>query len=151
MPTNGAAKVAYFATILHAKKLKVAALLDSDSNGDRAMNQDELVKSLGQKAILRTKDAGNGVRTPRVEDLLRETLVRIGKNRLGWDIGHAASAKHDCSIVDVFASEIGGDFSQYRLAKAFLRWSRDHNASDLSDEERAAWKRLIEKINTTLK
>jgi len=64
---------------------------------------------------------------------------------------NAASAQHDCSIVDVFASEIGGDFSQYRLAKAFLRWSRDHNASDLSDEERAAWKRLIEKINTTLK
>lgn len=91
------------------------------------------------------------MRTPRIEDLLRQTLVRIGKNRLGWDIGHAASAKHDCSIVDVFASEIGGDFSQYRLAKAFLRWSRDHNASDLSDEERAAWKRLIEKINTTLK
>src|SRR5204863_3102382 len=73
VPTNGAAKVAYFATILHAKKLKVAALLDSDTNGDRAPNQDELVNVLGQKAILRSKDAGNGVRTHRVEDLLRET------------------------------------------------------------------------------
>jgi hypothetical protein len=150
VPTNGAAKVAYFATILHAKKLKVAALLDSDTEGDRAINQDELVESLGQKAILRTKDAGNGVRTHRVEDLLRETLVRVGKNRLGWDVAGAASEQRDRSIVDLFASEIT-DFSRYRLAKAFLRWTRDHNASDLSEEERAAWKRLIEKINITLR
>ena len=150
VPTNGAAKVAYFATILHAKKLKVAALLDSDTNGDRAMNQDELVNALGQKAVLRSKDAGNGVQTPRVEDLLRDTLIRVGKNRLGWDIAGAAAEKRDCSIVDLFTSEVG-DFSRYRLAKAFVRWTRDHSASDLSEEERAAWKRLIDKINTTLK
>jgi predicted ATPase len=150
LPTNGAAKVAYFATILHAKKLKVAALLDSDTEGDRAINQDELVQALGQKAILRTKDAGNGMRTPRVEDLLRDTLVRIGKNRLGWDVAGAASKQHDCSIVDLFTNEVS-DFSRYKLAKAFVRWTRDHNASDLSDDERAAWKRLIDKINVTLK
>ena len=150
MPTNGAAKVAYFATILHAKKLKVAALLDSDTNGDRAPNQDELVNVLGQKAILRSKDAGNGTPTPRIEDLLRETLVRIGKNRLGWDIANSASAQRDSSIVDLFASEVS-DFSRYKLAKAFIRWTRDHNASDLSEDERAGWKRLIDKINVTLK
>jgi predicted ATP-dependent endonuclease of OLD family len=150
LPTNGAAKVAYFATILHAKKLKVAALLDSDAESDRAMNQDELVLALGQKAILRTKDAGNGMRTPRVEDLLRDTLVRVGKNRLGWDVAGAASKQHDCSIVDLFTNEVS-DFSRYKLAKAFVRWTRDHNASDLSEDERAAWKRLIDKINVTLK
>jgi predicted ATPase len=150
VPTNGAAKVAYFATILHAKKLKVAALLDSDSNGDRAMSQDELVEALGQKSILRTKDAGNGVRTQRVEDLLRSTLVRVGKNRLGWDVASAAAAQRDCSIVELFTNEIS-DFSRYKLAKAFVRWTRDHNASDLSDEERAGWTRLIDKINTTLR
>jgi predicted ATPase len=150
VPTNGAAKVAYFATILHAKKLKVAALLDSDAEGDRAISQDELVEGLGQRAILRTKDAGNGVKTHRVEDLLRQTLVRVGKNRLGWDVANAAAEQHDRSIVDLFAHEVT-DFSRYRLAKAFLRWTRDHNASDLSDGERAAWKKLIEKINVTLK
>jgi predicted ATPase len=150
VPTNGAAKIAYFATILHAKKLKVAALLDSDTNGDRATNQDELVQTLGHKAILRSKDAGNGVHTPRVEDLLRETLVRVGKNRLGWDIAGAAAAKHDCSIVDLFENQVS-DFSRYRLAKAFVRWTRDHNASDLSETERTAWKKLIDKINLTLK
>jgi len=150
LPTNGAARVAYFATILHAKKLKVAALLDSDTEGDRAMNQDELVEALGQKAILRTKDAGNGVRVHRIEDLLRHTLVRVGKNRLGWDIAGAASEKHDRSIVDLFTDEVS-DFSRYKLAKAFVRWTRDHNAADLSEDERAAWKRLIDKINVTLK
>jgi predicted ATPase len=151
MPTNGAAKVAYFATILHAKKLKVAALLDSDTNGDRGTHQDDLVRSLGHKAILRSKDARNGVRSPHVEDLLRETLLRVGKNRLGWDIAHAAAAEPESSIVAVFEKQIGHDFSQYRLAKAFLRWTKDHTASDLSEEERTGWKRLIEKINITLK
>src|SRR4029434_5958140 len=136
MPTNGAAKVAYFATILHAKKLKVAALLDSDTNGERATSQDDLVRTLGQKAILRSKDARNGVRSPRVEDLLRETLLRLSKSRLGWDIANAAAAHPESSIVEVFEKEVGEGFSQYRLAKEFLRWAKDHTASDLSDEER---------------
>jgi hypothetical protein len=114
------------------------------------MSQDELVEALGQKSILRTKDAGNGVRTQRVEDLLRSTLVRVGKNRLGWDVASAAAAQRDCSIVELFTNEIS-DFSRYKLAKAFVRWTRDHNASDLSDEERAGWTRLIDKINTTLR
>jgi hypothetical protein len=52
--------------------------------------------------------------------------------------------------VELFTNEIT-DFSRYKLAKAFLRWTRDHNASDLSEDERAAWKRLIEKINVTLR
>ena len=151
MPTNGAAKVAYFATILHAKKLKVAALLDSDTNGDRATSQDDLVRALGHKGILRSKDARNGVKSPHVEDLLRETLLRVGKNRCGWDIANAAAARPDLSIVEIFAKEIGDDFSQFRLAKAFLRWAKDHTASDLSEEELTGWKRLIEKINVTLK
>ena len=151
LPANGAAKVAYFATILHAKKLRVAALLDSGTNGNGTTHQDDLVRSLGQKAILRSKDARNGVGSPRVEDLLRETLLRVGKSRLGWDITAAAASQPESSIVAVFEKEIGADFSQYRLAKAFLRWTKDHNASDLSEEERGGWKRLIEKINATLK
>src|SRR3984893_1866997 len=150
VPTNGAAKVAYFATILHAKKLKVAALLDTDGNGDRSMNQDELVNALAQKSILRSKDAANGPPTPRIEVLLRDTLVRVGKNRLGWDIAGAAHEHRDQSIVDLFETGVT-DFSRYKLAKAFVRWTRDHNASDLSEDERAAWKRLIDKINVTLK
>ena len=39
LPANTAGKVVYFATILHANNLKVAALLDSDNAGDQAAKQ----------------------------------------------------------------------------------------------------------------
>jgi predicted ATPase len=151
MPASSAAKIVYYATILHAKKLKVAALLDSDSSGDAGINQEALVNTLGNKSVLRTKDAYSGeVVHPHIEDLLRDTLVRVGKNGLGWDIASAVSSQPYHPITDIFANEIG-DFSKYRLAKAFVRWTRDHKASDLSDNERSQWKKLIEKINATLK
>ena len=56
-PAGDAGKVVYYATILHAQKLRVAALLDSDAAGDQAATQDVLVHTLGNKAILRTRDA----------------------------------------------------------------------------------------------
>jgi hypothetical protein len=54
VPAGDAGKVVYYATILHAQKLKVAALLDSDSAGNQAAQQDVLVHTLGNKAVLRT-------------------------------------------------------------------------------------------------
>jgi hypothetical protein len=129
----------------------VAAILDSDSSGNGAINQDALVHTLGNKSVLRTKDAYSGpVSAPKLEDMLRETLVQLGKNGAGWDIAAAASSQPERPITDIFASEIG-DFSKYRLAKEFVRWTRDHKASDLSYKERSQWKALIEKINSTLK
>jgi predicted ATP-dependent endonuclease of OLD family len=151
VPASQAGKVVYYATILHAHKLKVAALLDSDSAGDHAHNQEILVHTLGNKAVLRTKDAYEGaVERPAIEDLLRKTLVQIAKNDLGWDVVDAATAQRDRSITDILGREVA-DFSKYRLAKAFLRWTRDHRASDLSENERAQWKKLISTINWTLK
>lgn len=50
----------------------------------------------------------------------------------------------------MFGSEIR-DFSNYRLAKAFVRWSRDHSAKDQSTNEREQWKKLIQAINSPLK
>jgi predicted ATP-dependent endonuclease of OLD family len=151
VPASSAGKVVYWATILHAHKLKVAALLDSDAAGDQAPNQDRLVHLLGNKAVVRTKDAYSGpVDKPTIEDLLRKTLIHVAKDNLGWDVTEAAKTQADRSIVDVFAGEIS-DFSKYRLAKAFMRWTRDHRASDLSDNERSQWKKLIGTINWTLK
>jgi len=151
VPASNAGKVVYYATILHARKLKVAAILDSDAAGDKANNQEELVQTLGNKAILRTKDVYTGpVPAPNLEDLLRETLIHVAKNKLGWDVLPAASEQPDRSIVDIFAAEIK-DFSRYSLAKAFLQWTRDHRSSDLPHRERSQWKALIEKINATLK
>lgn len=151
MPAGDAGKVVYYATILHAQKLKVAALLDSDSAGDQAAQQDVLVHTLGNKAILRTGDVYDGsVKHAEVEDMLRNTLVHVAKSGLGWDVEATAASQTARPIVDIFGEEIGG-FSKYKLAKAFLRWTRDHVAGDLSDDERRQWKKLIGAINSALK
>lgn len=148
---QSAGKVVYYATILHAHKLKVAALLDSDAAGDQAAQQDTLVHTLGNKKILRTKDAYVGrVTKPEIEDLLRETLMRVAMDELGWDVRTTASAQDAHPIVSLFETEVK-DFSKYKLAKAFLRWARLHEASDLTEDERKQWNTLIDLINKALK
>jgi AAA ATPase domain len=151
VPAGSASKVVYFATILHAQKLKVVALLDSDAAGDQAARQETLVHVLGQKAILRTKDVYSGaVPMPEVEDLLRATLVAIAKTQLSWDVSAVASANSLEPIVKIFTRSVA-DFSKYRLAKAFLQWSRSHSSLDLASGELEQWVQLFEKINKTLK
>ncbi len=151
VPANTAGKVVYFATILHAQKLRVAALLDSDAAGDQAAQQELLVHTLGNKAIFRTKDYYSGpVATPEIEDMLRSTLVDVASQQLGWDISEAAEANPTRPIVDVFTKNIK-EFSKYKLAKAYLRWIRESEGCSLSSTENAGWVRLIEKINLVLK
>jgi len=146
---DSAGKIVYFATILHAHKLKVAALLDSDNAGDAAAKQDTLVHKLGQKAILRTKDYAPSVGKAEIEDLLRDTLPIIARDQLGWDIVDKAVQQPSRPLVDIFSGVTG--FSKYKLAKAFLRWTRDNNASSLTQAERTAWTKLITAINAALK
>lgn len=151
IPAEGAGKVTYYATILHANKLKVAALLDSDAAGDTAAQQETLVHQLGNKNILRTKDAyGGKAKRPEVEDLLRETLTQIAKDELGWDIVAKASSQPERSVIELFNAEVSG-FSKYRLAKAYVRWTRDHTAEDLTEDERSSWESLVELINKALR
>jgi len=108
------------------------------------------VRTLGNKAILRTKDAYDGpVKGPEVEDMLRSTLVQVAKNDLGWDVVGMAAAQPSRAIVNVFSTMVP-HFSKYRLAKAFLRWTRNHGAADLSEDERRQWKKLIEAVNAAL-
>jgi len=150
VPAGSAGKVVYYATILHAQKLKVAALLDSDAAGDQAALQDELVHTLGNKNILRTKDAYSGpVAKPEIEELLRDTLIAVGKADLKWDVEKTASAQPARPIVDIFAAEIP-EFSKYRLAKAYIRWTRGHEAKDLAPGEQENWKELVNRINKAL-
>ena len=153
IPASSAGKVVYFATILHANNLKVAAMLDSDSAGDAAAQIDTLVHTLGNRNILRTADAYKGaVNHPEIEDLLRDTLIEVAKADLGWDVTDVANQQPSRPIVDVFTSEIGkGTFSKYHLAKAFLRWTQGHQASDLTSVERTQWTGLIEAINKALR
>ena len=151
LPAKSAGKVVYYATILHAHKLKVAALLDSDAAGEQAAQQEILVHTLKNKNILRTRDAYKGaVGKPEIEDMLRETLVEIAKEILGWDVGVTAQAQPSRPLADIFADEIK-DFSKYKLAKAFLRWAREHEAADLTENERDQWSRLIDTVNRALK
>ena len=151
LPAKSAGKVVYYATILHAHKLKVAALLDSDAAGEQAAQQEILVHTLKNKNVLRTRDAYKGaVGKPEIEDMLRETLVEVAKEILGWDVGVTAQAQPSRPIADIFAAEIK-DFSKYKLAKAFLRWAREHEAADLTENERDQWSRLIDTINRALK
>jgi predicted ATPase len=152
VPAASAGKVVYYATLLYAQKLKVAALLDSDAAGEQSAKQETLVHTLGNKRILRTKDAYSGpVTTPEIEDLLRSTLVSVAKGdaALKWDVSKKAGAQPTRPIVEVFADEIA-DFSKYKLAKAFLRWSRSHKASDLTGDEQEAAKKLVALINKAL-
>lgn len=87
---------------------------------------------------------------PEVEDLLRETLVGIAKASLGWDVEAKAAAQPGRPIVDLLSSEVSG-FSKYKLAKAYVRWTRDNDASGLTADERDQWSALIGKINSALK
>ena len=151
IPANCASKVVYFATILHAQNLKIAALLDSDAEGELAAKQDTLVNALGNKRILRTKDAYTGsVSAPEIEDILRDTLLTIAQDQCGWDAIATAQAQEKRPIVDVLESVAGKDFSKYKLAKAFIRWSREHDLNDLKAAEITQAEKLIEKVNKAL-
>ena len=140
LPAKSAGKVVYYATILHAHKMKVAALLDSDAAGEQAAQQEILVHTLKNKNILRTRDAYKGA----------VGKLEIAKEILGWDVGVTAQAQPSRPIADIFADEIK-DFSKYKLAKAFLRWAREHEAADLTENERDQWFRFIDTINRALK
>lgn len=144
-----AGKVMYFATILHAHNLKVAALLDSDNAGDAAAKQDILVHKLGQKRILRTKDYAPGVAKAEIEDLLRDTLPVIARDQFGWDVVDQVARQTSRPLVDIFSTVT--DFSKYKLAKAFLRWTRENDVNALSEGEKIAWTKLIMAINAALK
>lgn len=147
---NSAGKVVYYATILHAQKMKVAALLDSDAAGDQAAEQENLVHTLGNKNILRTKDYRKDIPNAEIEDLLRDTLVEVVKALYGVDMKNEISKNPTRPIIDLLKGKIK-DFSKYKLAKAYVRWTREHEAKDLSKVEIENWSSLIETINKTLK
>ena len=149
IPANSASKVVYFATILHAQNLKIAALLDSDAEGDLAATQDILVNALGTKKILRTKDVYQGdVIKVEIEELLRDTLTLVAKEKLEWDVIELSKQQLTRPIVDVF-SQIE-NFSKFQLAKAFIQWSREHSLKDLKENEIAYAEKLIGKVNKAL-
>lgn len=146
---NSAGKVVYYATILFAHNLKVAALLDSDAAGDQAAQQENLVHTLGNKKILRTKDFVTDISKPEIEDLLRTTLVSIVKAEYGIDVEATVTSQPTRPIIDIFSKEIP-DFSKYKLAKLYIKWTRNNDASMLTQSEKTSWQNLIQHINKAL-
>ena len=130
--------------------MKGAELVDSDAAGDQAAQQENLVHTLGNKNILRTKDLCSNVLKPEIEDLLRETLITIVKTDFGVDVKAVSDANPTRPIVDIFTKEVTG-FSKYKLAKSFVRWTRNNDASALDTDEVIAWTKLIQAINKALK
>lgn len=147
---NSAGKVVYYATILHAHNLKVAALLDSDNAGDQAAQQENLVHSLGNKNILRTKDYCSEIPKAEIEDLLRITLTSIAKDLYGVDLKEQVKNQKSRPIIELFTAEIK-DFSKYKLAKAFIRWTRENDLSKLDKNEINGITSLINQVNKVLK
>ncbi len=147
---KSAGKVVYYATILHAHNLKIAALLDSDAAGDQAAQQENLVHALGNKNILRTKDFCTSIPKAEIEDLLRETLIQIVKNEYGIDCKKTSDSQPTRPIIDIFSKEVPA-FSKYKLAKAYLRWCRTNDSSNLTKNEIEHWKKMIDRINKALK
>ena len=147
---NSAGKVVYYATILFAHNLKVAALLDSDAAGDQAAQQETLVHTLGNKNILRTKDYVKEIPKAEIEDLLRDTLIHIVKTEYNVDVEKTAKAHPSRPIIDIFSKEVE-HFSKYKLAKAYIRWTRENDANNLTSDEQKGWKTLLDSINKALK
>ena len=158
VPAGDAGKVVYLSVLLQAQELKVAALLDSDQAGDHAPDrlwlsatQDHFVEMLGSRRIHRTKDYYRGeVTRPEIEDLLRDTLVRVARDELGWNVESTSNAQPQRPIADVFESEIS-DFSKSRLAKRFMRWLAAHEVADLTEPEREGWTSLFDAVNKSLR
>lgn len=149
VPAGGARQVVYFASILHAQRLKVAALLDSDPEGESAATEDEFVRLIGKKRIHRTGSYLSGLPRSRSEDLLRETLTTVAKSELGWDVTATTKSQTKRPIGEIFSDEISG-FSKYKLAKAFVNWTATHDADDLTEDERKSWETLFTAINKSL-
>ena len=148
IPADSASKVVYFATILHAQNLNVVALFDSDASGEQASKQDTLVATLGSKRILRTKDVYNGsVKKCEIEDLIRKTLVAICKDQLGCDVSAEEISQSSRPIVDIIKEKMGVNFSKYKIAKAFLKWSMSDNINQMPPNEVEYCEKLINKIN----
>lgn len=147
---NSAGKVVYYATILHAHNLKIIALLDSDSAGDQAAQQENLVHTLGNKNILRTKDFCTNVPKAEIEDLLRETLIIVANEEYAVNVKSKSDSQPTRPIIDIFSKEIP-NFSKYKLAKAFIKWTHNNEAKNLTAIEIENWKKLIQTVNKNLK
>lgn len=150
LPVGTSAKISYYASMLSNNDLKSVALLDSDSAGDKAAQQEVVVHALGTKNILRTKEfLSREIKNSEIEDVIRETLASIFFTEYAIQIT-AEELASDKTIVDIFKKH-DSKFSKFKLSKAFLHWAREHSSKDLTQEEIQNCEKLIDTINRRLK
>jgi hypothetical protein len=151
LPVSSTGKIAYFATIMHAKKLHVTALSDSLSETHRR-DQERLINAVGAKHVMRSKDFTDGsIDMPTIEDLMRKTLANIAKSELGWDVVQYVASMPSTPILKIFDDRMGSEYSRSKLAKAFMNWARPKidGFSMLDAEEQKRFKNLFAEINAS--
>ena len=74
-------------------------------------------------------------------------MLSLAKEDCGQDVLSITQIQVKRTVVDVHESVSKKDSSKYKLAKAFLRWIREHELNDLSSNEITKAEKLIEKIN----
>lgn len=150
LPIGTSAKISYYASMLSNNDLKSVALLDSDSAGDKAAQQEVVVHALGTKNILRTKEfLSREIKNSEIEDIIRETLASIFFTEYAIQISSEDLAS-DKTVVDIF-KKADPKFSKFKLSKAFLNWAREHSSKDLTQDEIRNCEKLLESINRRLK
>ena len=150
LPVGTSAKISYYASMLSNNDLKTVALLDSDSAGDKAAQQEVVVHALGTKNILRTKEfLSREIKNSEIEDIIRETLASIFFTEYAIQISSEDLASNK-AIVDIF-KKADPKFSKFKLSKAFLNWAREHSSKDLTQDEIRNCEKLLESINRRLK
>lgn len=150
LPVGTSAKISYYASMLSNNDLKSVALLDSDSAGDKAAQQEVVVHALGTKNILRTKEfLSREIKNSEIEDIIRETLASIFFTEYAIQISSEDLAS-DKTVVDIF-KKADPKFSKFKLSKAFLNWAREHSSKDLTQDEIRNCEKLLESINRRLK
>ncbi len=149
LPVGSSSKISYYANILYNNELKIVALLDSDGAGDKAANEEILVYTVGNKNILRVADfCSNEIQGGEVEDIIRNTLFKVFSNYSENKISEE-DKKSSKSLVDIL-KKADKNFSKYKLAKEFLKWSKEHNINDLEESEKNNCQKLIDTINKRL-
>ena len=81
--------------------------------------------------------------------MLRQTLISVGQD-MGWDVSGQAVQDWGARPIRQLFAVAGTAADPYHLAKAYLDWTRDHDASDLTAEERIMWMKFIDKVNQAL-
>jgi hypothetical protein len=149
MPVSSTGKIAYFATIMHAKKLRVTAFSDSLSENHKR-DRDKLINAVGAKHIIRTRDLmDQAMDMPTFEDLIRNTLLNVAKSELGWDAVQYAASRPNTPILKIFDERMGSEYSRTKLAKSFMNWSRPKldGFGLLDADEQKRLKALMAEIN----